>query len=202
MTCRFDWRTVRLDTGTFRLRAIDHSEDCSSLSWSRVVDAWSNDAEFCHGFSGALAKIPFGAFRWETPAMRSADLGSPFECVVVDSPDLPRRADPEPFAEHFADAGGRPVVTFGNLGGDAQLVVPCPRVADSAYTHLADFVRAAPTGQKQALWREVGLEMRRRLGEKPIWLSTAGGGVAWFHVRFDNRPKYYAHRPYRRIPGT
>ncbi|MGI9175867.1 MAG: DUF6940 family protein [Rhodothermales bacterium] len=25
-----------------------------------------------------------------------------------------------------------------------------------------------------------------------MWLSTAGGGVSWLHVRLDSRPKYYA----------
>jgi hypothetical protein len=31
---------------------------------------------------------------------------------------------------------------------------------------------------------------------QPIWLSTAGMGVAWLHIRLDERPKYYSHKPY------
>ena len=27
--------------------------------------------------------------------------------------------------------------------------------------------------------------------ESPVWVSTAGMGVSWLHVRFDSRPKYY-----------
>ena len=35
----------------------------------------------------------------------------------------------------------------------------------------------------------------------PTWVSTAGGGVAWLHVRLDSAPKYYTHRPYTRFAG-
>ena len=39
--------------------------------------------------------------------------------------------------------------------------------------------------------------MEARIGIQPIWLSTAGMGVPWLHVRLDSRPKYYAFGPYR-----
>ena len=39
--------------------------------------------------------------------------------------------------------------------------------------------------------------MQRRLSAKPVWLSTAGAGVSWLHVRLDDRPKYYGYAPYR-----
>ena len=42
--------------------------------------------------------------------------------------------------------------------------------------------------------------LRRRVGVKPVWLSTAGAGVAWVHVRLDDRPKYYGYDAYRRAP--
>ena len=35
------------------------------------------------------------------------------------------------------------------------------------------------------------------LGSQPLWLSTAGGGVDWLHMRLDKRPKYYRHLPWR-----
>jgi len=38
--------------------------------------------------------------------------------------------------------------------------------------------------------------VRQRLGERRLWISTAGGGVAWLHVRLDSSPKYYGFRPY------
>jgi len=37
--------------------------------------------------------------------------------------------------------------------------------------------------------------------EAYFWLSTSGLGIAWLHVRLDERPKYYTHAPYRSPPG-
>jgi hypothetical protein len=59
------------------------------------------------------------------------------------------------------------------------------------------FVRNAPEAQKHALWSIVGKVMEEELGPAPIWLSTAGAGVSWLHVRIDRKPKYYGHAPYR-----
>lgn len=104
--------------------------------------------------------------------------------------------DREAFGEHFRP--GCRTVTFDNLGGDAVLVAPCPLGPDSAYTHLAQFVHAAPDAQQQLLWQSVGEAMQARLGTEPVWLSTAGHGVGWLHVRLDSRPKYYRHAAYMR----
>jgi hypothetical protein len=110
-----------------------------------------------------------------------------------------RRPDPEAFAEHFRGASEASVLAFPNLSGDALMVVPCPLAADSAYGHLAAFVREAPEAQRDALWLAVGEAMSRRMSAKPVWLSTAGAGVSWLHVRLDDRPKYYGHEPYRTL---
>jgi hypothetical protein len=118
--------------------------------------------------------------------------------VLLDSPGLARDPDAGAFAEHFSGAGAGGVVEFPNLGRDAILVVPCPDGPLSAYSHLAAFVRQAPEPQKHALWAAVGAAMQRRLGGKPVWLSTAGAGVSWLHVRLDDRPKYYGHWPYQK----
>jgi len=80
------------------------------------------------------------------------------------------------------------------------LVVPRPLGQPSAYGHIASFVREAPEAQKHLLWRLVGSLMEHQLGRDPVWLSTAGAGVSWLHVRMDQRPKYYGHAPYRRHP--
>ena len=67
------------------------------------------------------------------------------------------------------------------------------------YPHLAAFLRGAGKQQVRELWRRRAQEMLRSIGERPVWLSTAGGGVAWLHVRLDSRPKYYSHAPYRNL---
>ena len=33
-------------------------------------------------------------------------------------------------------------------------------------------------------------------GAMPTWLSTAGMGVSWLHVRLDSQPKYYGFAAY------
>lgn len=105
--------------------------------------------------------------------------------------------EPEPgvFAEHFRQ--DRDVVTFGNLGGDAVLVAPCP-VGNRDFSHLAQFTRAASTAQQDVCWHAVGDAVGARMGTRPIWLSTAGHGVAWLHIRLDSSPKYYRHGEYMR----
>ena len=125
-------------------------------------------------------------------------MSQPFEFVLLDSPGLARRPDPEAFEEHFAGAEAG-VAAFANLGGDAIMVVPAPLAEPSAYGHLAAFVRLAPEAQRHALWQSVGEAMARRVGPKPVWLSTAGAGVSWLHVRLDDRPKYYGFGPYKQI---
>jgi hypothetical protein len=170
--------------------------DSRPASFADVLRGWQGDEGFRSLFNALLADAPFAAFRWETPAVSAATVARPFECVLLDSPGLARRPEPEAFAEHFSGAAGG-VVSFANLGGDAILIVPCPVAESSAYGHLAAFVRLAPERQRQALWLAAGEAMGRRVGAKPVWLSTAGAGVSWLHVRLDDRPKYYGYGPYR-----
>lgn len=167
------------------------------VSFADVLRAWSDDAGFRSLFNAQLADAPYAAFRWETPPVTDATISRPFEFVLLDSPGLALRADPEAFAEHFGAASEEGVVVFPNLGRDAIMVVPCPLVSPSSYGHLASFVREAPDSQWHALWRSVSEAMARRVGARPVWLSTAGGGVSWLHVRLDDRPKYYGYGPYR-----
>lgn len=170
--------------------------DSRPATFADVLRGWQHDVGFRSMFNSLLADAPYSAFRWETPAVTTASVLQPFQFVLLDSPGLVRRPDPEAFAEHMsgAEAG---VAVFANLGRDATMVVPCPVAEPSAYGHLAAFVRLAPEQQRHALWQLVGEAMSRRIGAKPVWLSTAGAGVSWLHVRLDDRPKYYGFAPYR-----
>jgi hypothetical protein len=169
----------------------------SPVSYAEVLRRWQDDADFRSIFMGLLADSPFSAFRWETPPITTATASRPFEFVLLDSPELASKPDADAFAEHFRAGGEGGVVEFPNLGKDAIMVVPCPNGPISAYGHLGAFVRQAPEPQRHALWELVGAAMQRRLGTKPVWLSTAGAGVSWLHVRLDDRPKYYGYAPYR-----
>jgi hypothetical protein len=68
--------------------------------------------------------------------------------------------------------------------------------ATSAYPHLARFVRRAPAAQQIELWSHLARALETRLSPARLWVSTAGLGVDWLHVRLDSRPKYYRYAPY------
>jgi hypothetical protein len=188
-------RTKELAGGRVIKIAVDR--DSSPVPYDEVLHLWQHDADFRSFFIALLAKAPFVAFRWETPSITVANSERPFEFVLLDSPELARKPDPSAFGEHFGNGAKQGVVAFANLGKDAVMVVPCPQGIPSAYGHLAAFVRHAPESQKHELWTLVGEAMFRRLGTAPVWLSTAGAGVPWLHVRLDDKPKYYGHEPYR-----
>ena len=189
--------TSRCEQRANRLLHISLDFKSQPVMYREVIQRWQSDAGFRGYFNGLLADASFTAFRWETPPITAATANQPFEFVLLDSPGLARAADEDAFAEHFRAARGRSVIEFANLGKDAIMVVPCPVGPTAAYGHLAAFVRLAPEPQRDALWQSVGEALARRLSSRPVWLSTAGAGVAWLHVRLDDRPKYYGHAPYR-----
>ncbi len=191
-------RTEKLARGRILRFSIDL--DSSPVSFAEVLRRWQHDTTFRSLFIALLADAPFSAFRWETPPITTSTADRPFEFVLLDSPSLAREPDPNAFAEHFQNAGNSSVIEFPNLGKDATMIVPCPDGSPSAYGHLAAFIREGPTAQQHALWELVGAMMERRLSVRPVWLSTAGAGVSWLHVRLDDRPKYYGYAPYRESP--
>lgn len=166
------------------------------LRQSAVLSLWRSNRDFRSLFIDQLAAVPFESYRWETPAVTTASIDQPFECVVVDAPGLAPVPDWKPFRDHAAQAVDT-IAVFPSLGRDATLIVPCPVAEPTAYNHLAAFVRNAPEDQKQALFQRIGVTLQSLLSARPLWLSTAGAGVSWLHVRLDTRPKYYAYAPYR-----
>lgn len=120
-----------------------------ALSYREAIAAWRDDEAFRTAFIAALAATPFAAYRWETPAVDGAHVDRAFEHVCVADPGLDRAADRESFAGKFAASAD--VVAFANLGGDAIMVVPCPRAADATYVHLGAFTRGAPAEQQHAV---------------------------------------------------
>lgn len=175
--------------------------ETSPVTFAEAITLLRDDKTFRTFLIETLAAAPYPAFRWETPGVRAGTASKPFEFVVINAPELSHRSDRQAFAEHFAETetdAEAEAVSFKNLGRDAVLVVPTPLGELQSYGHLAPFIRSAPTSQQHELWRLVGREMSKRVSDQPVWLSTAGAGVAWLHVRLDDRPKYYGYRPYAR----
>ncbi len=168
----------------------------NGLSWPEMIDGLRHDAAVREGLRAQLLAVPYDAYFWE--CCRVSD--DAFECVVLEA--SARAFTPgnhRAFAEHLAD----PVATFESLGGDAMLIVPYPR---RDYGHLAAFLKTASDAEYHALMEAVGHAIARwvdgsgrpsRAPDAMPWVSTAGMGVPWLHVRLDSRPKYYRHAPYR-----
>ncbi len=181
---------------------IQHHRLCKNstpLSYDEVIQLWQDDEAFALFFIQLLADCSFASFRWETPAVVTATKDQDFQFVLLKDEWLGcRRPDTRSFANQLAACDEtNSVATFSNLFGDAIMVVPAGIADDAAYTEIASFSRQAPIAQQKALWHAVGLAMTKRVGDKPVWLSCAGGGVAWLHVRLDARPKYYGYTPFR-----
>ena len=107
------------------------------------------------------------AFYWELPPLTTATLDGDAEFVLIEAPLLARfPSERAPFDEHFRRAPGEDVIVFPNLGGDAVMVVPCPRGPDEHYPHLAVFLRDADKQQVRALWRMTAQQLLRHVGDR------------------------------------
>lgn len=161
-------------------------------TWAEMLETWKSDSSL---FTQTLCDHPFRAVAWETPKLTQTNLEHPFECAVIDSPSLAQiRPNPKPFQAYFRPSAE--VVTFPNLGQDALLVVPTPQGSREHYAHLATFLRHAPASQKQSFWESMAQAVEKRLGSRPVWISTAGLGVHWLHGRVCWTPKYYRYQKY------
>ncbi|MCA9072228.1 MAG: hypothetical protein KDA84_25050 [Planctomycetaceae bacterium] len=193
----FDTATdILLENRVVRYRLFD---DSAEISYADVLQLWQRDEEFRDMFTSLLANSPFEGFRWETPALTMETANRPFEFVLINAPTFAtRQSDRRTYSKYFVESEKENgIVCFPNLGKDATLIVPSPRGNDEIYGHLAAFVRGAPASQTHSLWSVLGRTVTRELSAKPVWINTAGGGVAWLHVRIDSRPKYYSHVPYK-----
>ena len=178
-----------------RLVSINSNHD--ALSFKDVFELWIHDKEFRALFIEHLAELPYTAIRWELPPVKFATAVKPFECVMINSPDLNTKADLYTFRGLFDQLPAGDVGVSPNLGGDALMILPSPVNDESSYSHLLAFLRTAPDIQRHKFWKIVGESTINRVSAKPVWLNTAGGGVAWLHARLDDRPKYYVYGPYR-----
>jgi hypothetical protein len=171
----------------------------ASIASGAAFELCKTDSSFRGQLIEALAGSSFVAYFWEMPAVTMASLNRPFEFVLTEATALAKAtADSDAFREYFDDDLDRDgIVVFENLGRDATLFAPCPLGSKHAYVHLAAFLRLGPESQRHALLRSVASEVLSRATARPLWLSTAGTGVYWLHVRLDLRPKYFQHAPYK-----
>jgi hypothetical protein len=175
------------------------SEGDRPVTVESVLNALQTEPRVGSWFGASLAALPWRAFYWECPALTTAALGDPFECVALEAPSLiGLAAEPDAFRAHLdATPPGSLVAVFPNLSGDAVLVAPTEGDDGRGYPHLGAFLRAAPQAQIAAFFSALASQGARSCREGAAWVSTAGDGVAWLHGRVDRRPKYYHYAPYR-----
>ena len=187
-----------LDQGrTLHTRIVQHGRP---LSFSAAIELLHINQAFRTFLVSVLTDCPFKGYFWEAPPVSRDTLDRPFEFVQLDGPVLcSLTPDPSSFDNQFRSVAEADVVSFANLSADAWLVVPCPIVEAAAYPHLASFLRLAPEHQIDALWSRLGVDFAQQLAlhSNRLWLSTAGTGVPWLHIRLDSRPKYYQFNAYR-----
>ncbi|WP_431688527.1 DUF6940 family protein [Hahella sp. NBU794] len=173
------------------------------LSYLEALQLLEENPAFRAFFNSIFASADSSGYFWESPPLSSANESQACEFVLINSGPLTRlQPDWRPFAKPFrASRQSDLVAAFNNLGGDARLVAPRPQTKHCDYAHLARFIRNAPPQQVDAFWIYLARETLARIGEQPVWLSTAGLGVSWLHARICVTPKYYRYAPYAAHPA-
>lgn len=191
-------KSVALDNHVHKISIVEGE---SLLGYEDVIHYWEENSEFRDFYFSILQKAPLEAFFWENRPVTKSNIKQAYEFVLVYSPQLSRvHADPSPFEDKFKlQPAGQSVITFENLGRDAELIVPCPIAAQNIYAHFASFIRQAPEDQKHDLFITVANSLKNRVNNHPTWVSTSGLGVYWLHIRLDTRPKYYSYQAYRQF---
>jgi len=182
-----------INANQVKIKILQNGKPMTFAGW---IEGLKSSLEFVEFFVGILNDCPFEAFFWEVKPITQANLSNGFEFVLVSSQSLVNiSANDSAFKRYFNE--GNKVVSFPNLGGDAQLVVPTQNSDIANYAHLASFIRNAPKDQLAAFWNKVAIEYEKLIGQSYKWLSTAGLGIYWLHVRIDSSPKYYRFNDYK-----
>ncbi len=171
------------------------------LTYAEFIQLLLDNEAFRDFYTQALKDCPFEGFFWETIPVKKSSVHKKFEFVLVRSTILPELIpNPNAFKEHFSKATNYTgIIDFDNLGGDAHLIAPCPIKEPETYPHFAVFLRNAPADQVHALWQCLAQNFIDRINERTTWISTAGLGVSWLHLRLDSQPKYYRFEPYKKL---
>ena len=182
---------------SIRFRIGDGSQ---MLTFEEVITMWQTYEQFRNFYMWSLNTV--GAefdhsYFWEHPGLRTEHLKNPYEFIIHRSKNLDKRTvDETAFAEHFQDK--QEIAAFPNLGKNAIMIVPAQLGNPEDCKHLGVFMASDNEEQQHLLFQEIGSQMLNTLNaEKTTWLSTAGMGVAWLHIRLDQKPKYYRSKTYK-----
>lgn len=172
-------------------------ENNKLLTFQEVFDNWAGNEAFSLFYIKALVGLGFEEFFWEHPAVNTAYLSKPYECIILKSKRFAtRQVNEKAFADYiYTD---NKAVVFSNLGKNAKLVVPTKLSDPDIYRNIGFFIKYAELSQVQEQFKKVGETVLDEIeAGKLIWLNTAGAAVIWLHIRLDTKPKYYKTKPYK-----
>lgn len=170
--------------------------------WSEVLNDWEN---------GIIPLMPINTnmkamspFIWRTSVMNNKKDLVYKEEFLEDHRLLNRnRQDLKSFSEHFNKAKNKNEkysIHFPNLSKDTILVVPVPKKGKQ-FTNLFHFMKNASLKQQKDLWKNVAKQAKKMLKKNDnIWISSAGLGVNYLHIRICNYPKYYEKSKLKALP--
>ena len=161
---------------------------CSSKpsnKWKDVIHGWKEGKTLQYH-----TQITKSNFFWETSPIITLD--SLFQQKFVDANKLldDKKQNFTPFKKYIHESTNKYVVSFLNLSGDTLLIVPMPRRGKN-YSTLKAFIDNASQIQQQQFWKRVANEILNKLYLAPLWVSTHGISVPYFHLRICTQPKYY-----------
>eukprot|EP00040_Diaphanoeca_grandis_P012177 m.62048 g.62048 ORF g.62048 m.62048 type:complete len:272 (-) comp23074_c1_seq3:66-881(-) len=176
----------------------------SQLTFEGALQHMQDDPTFVDSLKNLVVNYDAKAVYFEVIPVTAATLSTRvFEFALSPAVRLSQsQPDPQTFEGHFETARANNninVATFGNLGGDTTLVSPLPMKGKS-YPHLVEFLKQAPTTQILATFNAFAKSAHETItkrGSGNTYLSTAGDGVTWLHLRLDPRPKYYNYAKYK-----
>ena len=103
------------------------------------------------------------------------------------------------FSEYINSSDNENATYFKNISGSSILIIPMPREGKN-FSTIKNFIDNADDTQKKEFWKiasyVIKLEMKHN---KSLWISTHGLGVPYFHLRIDDKPKYYRTNDFKKI---
>ena len=169
-----------------------------ALTYKLFFQKLKSDINFRSVFIEVLQNSSFKSYRFETPPVNISSEDIPFEFALVNSPELSNSQDELPFYEHM-NGSKEKIISFLNLSKSSQLIIPNKVSTHDIHSHIGNFVRKGQISQIHELFKVVGNTVLNSIDSSNIWVSTAGGGVDWLHIRIDQSPKYYRYKKYKQI---
>ena len=188
-----------LNHGIIRIYKIKQGDKI--LTFREVLNLWINNTDFIDLYISIFTRSTFQSYVWETPPISLRTANQEFEFAIINSPFYTNTPDKNTFKAYFSLDKNNGIVCFPNLGKDALLIVPSPIQEHSNYSNLYNFYREATVEQQRTIWNVTAKEILEKLSNTPIWVSVAGGGVSWLHIRLDTSPKYYRYIKYADMKG-